>query len=136
MRVDTSSFAALAAKSMEKLKASYDPAEKEREGRLKALLSRIKNARISRDLRDHYSKLVRTMAADDRLDDKLVKSILEIIFLLEMTSSEKDKDGKFAIGNAEKTADDEIKRIRADRSEIKTRKENLQKLRDSFSAIA
>ncbi len=136
MRIDTSTFAAFAAKSMEKLKADFDPAEKEREGSLKAILTRIKNARISRDLRDHYSKLVRTMAADDRLDEKLIKSILEIIFLLEMTSSENEEDEEYTVGNAEKTVNDEMKQLRSDRAEIKTRKESLQKLRDSFSAIA
>ncbi|HPN94507.1 MAG TPA: hypothetical protein PLS19_08085, partial [bacterium] len=112
MRIDASTFTAYATKSMEKLKADFDPAEKEREGSLKAILTRIKNARISRDLRDHYSKLVRTMAADDRLDDKLIKSILEIIFLLEMTSSENEKNEECTVGNAEKTVNDEMKQLR------------------------
>lgn len=106
--------------------------EKRREGALRALLTRIKNARISRGARDNLSLMVRDLAENDRLDGKAIKGVLDIVFLHEMTGRKADdRDRRLLTG--EKSVDDELNDIRSARAAKKEQRQRLDDLRNAFS---
>lgn len=102
------------------------------EATLRMLLTRIKHSRLSRTQRDALCGMVRSLAADERLDAKAAKGILEVVNMLEMTAKagRKKEPGLFPF---EKTVGDEMGEIGKSRSTRRAMKENLAKLESSFS---
>ena len=105
----------------------------EQEGQLKLLLTRIKNARISKDSRHRMTKMVRELAVNDRLDVKSVKGVLDLIFIEEMTFSEKNEKGFKTI---EKQVEEEIKDIKETKVERLKQKDDLDELKKSLNISA
>ena len=105
----------------------------EQEGQLKLLLTRIKNARISKDSRHRMTKMVRELAVNDRLDAKSVKGVLDLIFIEEMTFSEKNEKGFKTI---EKQVEEEIKDIKETKVERLKQKDDLDELKKSLNISA
>jgi hypothetical protein len=105
------------------------------EGPLRALLTQIKHSHLSRGQRDSLCAMIRSAAAEDRFDFKTIKSILEIVFLLE-TIPGKNSGKETAAFPSEKTVDDELDEISEIKSARAVMQDNLDKLRDSFSKLA
>ncbi|HOX27738.1 MAG TPA: hypothetical protein PLQ76_01145 [bacterium] len=106
----------------------------EQEGQLKLLLTRIKNARISKDSRHRLTKMVRELAVNDRLDAKSVKSVIDLIFIEEMTFSEKNEKKGFK--TIEKQVEEEIKDIKETKVERLKQKDDLDELKKSLNISA
>ncbi len=109
-----------------------DPAE---DGTLRMLLTRIKHANISSDTKKTLRKMVQNIAVNGTMDSKSVKSILDMIFLQEMTASKKEDD-ETSLLSREKTVNEQMDEIYTARAEKKERQEQIDKLGSLFSTNA
>jgi hypothetical protein len=131
---DVSSYIANLQKSMGQ---TLNPDQIYKDNMTRAALSRIKYARISRAQRDYLSSTVRAAAVEERIDHKFVKSVMDIVFLMEMGNAQgQKKENRLLGGSREKSVDDEMKQIGKDVSARKAQKEQLENLKTKFSAIA
>lgn len=109
-----------------------DPAE---DGTLRMLLTRIKHANISSDTKKTLRKMVQNIAVNGTMDSKSVKSILDMIFLQEMTALKKEDD-ETGLLSREKTVNEQMDEIYTARAEKKERQEQIDKLGSLFSTNA
>ncbi len=131
MKIDVSPYLS----QLQAASAKNQPEDPIQKNTLKALLTRIKHSRLSRSKREALYRMVRNLAVNDRLDGKAAKSILELIFIAEMTAKEPEKIDSEKAGR-EKTVDEEIDEINSIKAERKAQNDELEELKNSFSAIA
>lgn len=133
MKVDMSAYIA---ELSTKLGGSVEGLDKpENDARVRALLNRVKNARISGPMRDSVTAMVKNLAENDRLDYDAARKITELISFIETTEG----GGRRILprpANAEKSVDDEMKEIYTARAEKKAQAEKLDSLRSTFSKNA
>lgn len=95
--------------------------------RTRMLFYRIKNANIAKQQRDALSGFVRSMAVENKIDNKAIKSVSEMIFVMEMSSSF-NKEKEFSTFPIEKSVNDEmdyIYKLRSQRNDMKERMTSL-----------
>jgi hypothetical protein len=116
--------------------AALDPDQMRQDLQLKNLFTRIKYANISRGQRDALSSMVRSLAADNRLDDKNMAQIYKMVALIETTGSSKRDGNSIGLGNSERTVQDEMKSVYDQRATKAAQADHLQALQSSFSVKA
>ncbi len=131
MKIDVSPYLS----QLQAASAKNQPEDPIQKNTLKALLTRIKYSRLSRTQRAALTRMVRDLAVNDRLDGKSAKSIMELIFLTEMSEKEPEKADSQKTGR-EKTVDEQIDEINSIKAERKAQRDKLEELKNSFSAIA
>jgi len=131
MKIDVSPYVS----RLQAASAKNQPEDPIRTNTLKAILTRIKYSKLSRSKREAIYRMVRDLAVNDRLDGKSAKSIMELIFLTEMTEKETEKTDSQKTGR-EKTVDEQIDEINSIKTERKAQRDKLEELKNSFSAIA
>jgi len=119
--------------------ASFDPEQMRQDLQLRSLFTRIKYANISRAQRDSLSSMVRSLAAENRLDDKTRTQIYKMVVLVETMGStareEKYSTGLGSIGK-ERSVQDEMNWVYDQRAEKKAQDERIQALQSTFSVNA
>ncbi|HOO56765.1 MAG TPA: hypothetical protein PLN69_08065 [bacterium] len=102
---------------------------------LRTVFSRIKYSRLTRGQRDSLCSMVKSMAADDRMDYEQVRGILDLIFLMEMAARNREQaeSKNFPL---EKSVDQEIDSVFEQRAERQEQREKVESLRDTLSVIA
>jgi hypothetical protein len=131
MKIDVTPYLSKLKEASAKLQPE-DPIQK---NTLKALLTRIKHSRMSRAKREALYRMARDLTVNDRLDAKAAKSIMEIIFVSEMTdTSDEDKNTK--LGQREKSVDDQVKEVYSFKAERQRMKDQLDDVGKLFSSKA
>ena len=104
------------------------------DGAMRGLFTRIKYSRLSRGQRDSMCSMVKSLAVDGRLGQKHIKSILQLIGLMESTrrlEKYREADGF----PPEKTVDDEMDEVYSLRDFRQEQKDRAEKLQSSLSEL-
>lgn len=116
---------------------TFDPGAMHRDLQIRGLFMRIKYANIARGQRDSLSTVVRNLAADDRLGSKTIGKIYQMVSLVEaFGGTGREKNSLFAIGNSEKTVDEEMDAVCSLRDLQKAQEDRINDLRSGFSLFA
>ena len=119
--------------------AAIDPNQMRQDLQLRSLFTRIKYANIPRGQRDALSSMVRSLAADNRLDDKNTTQIYKMVALIETMGAAKRDDNAFNTigqGNRERSVQDEMTWVYDQRATKTAQDDRLQSLQSSFSVKA
>jgi len=119
--------------------AALDPEAMRQDMQLRGIFTRIKYANISRAQRDSLSSMVRSLAAENRLDDTNRTQIYKMVALIEMTGTTAREDKSslgIGLGSRERTVQDEMSWVYDQRAEKQAQQERLAALKSTFSTSA
>ena len=112
-----------------------DPAGVKRDLQTQGLLTRIRYARnLSRRDRDSLASMVKQLAVNERLDHKTIKSIMELIMVMEFSNFGKTRERSLA-GRRENTVQQDMEDVRTTHNQRDAQKERLETLRNRFSTL-
>ncbi len=116
--------------------AAVDPAQLQQDLQTRGLLTRIKYANIPRSQRDSLSSTVRMLAAENRLGEKSMRKLYEMVALMESMGAGREKKTLAQTGTRERTVDQEMDWIFEQRAGKKARDARISSLQSSFAMYA